>query len=210
MNKCRLFIVRHTQTIGNIEKRLTGREDYELTDEGKKYIKLMTQKLKNIRFDVVYSSPSGRAIKTVEPLAQLNNIPIIIEEDLSEMYFGIYDGWKWEDVDRVNPKIRQKQIETNEIVGIPHQETMSEVEERMYSCIKKIAEEHEGKTILISSHGVAIEAFFRKITGTKFSQDIEKFRQHNTAINELNFTYGKFEIIKMASIEHLKEGEDER
>ncbi len=38
MSKTIIYIVRHTETIGNIEKRLTGRNDYELTDRGKQLI----------------------------------------------------------------------------------------------------------------------------------------------------------------------------
>ena len=34
--KTRIFIVRHTETVGNIEKRLTGRQDYSLTKKGEK------------------------------------------------------------------------------------------------------------------------------------------------------------------------------
>ena len=41
--KTKLFVVRHTETIGNIEKRLTGRKDYELTERGKE---LVEKKLK--------------------------------------------------------------------------------------------------------------------------------------------------------------------
>lgn len=37
-----LYLVRHTQTIGNVEKRLTGREDYELTFEGKMFVDKLT------------------------------------------------------------------------------------------------------------------------------------------------------------------------
>ena len=55
MNKCRIFIVRHTETIGNVEKRLTGREDYEITLLGKKYSELLTNALQNIKFDKIYS-----------------------------------------------------------------------------------------------------------------------------------------------------------
>ena len=33
--KTRIFIVRHTETVGNIEKRLTGRQDYALTKKEK-------------------------------------------------------------------------------------------------------------------------------------------------------------------------------
>ena len=34
--------------MGNIEGRLTGRRDYPLTENGKKYVKLLTEKLKDI------------------------------------------------------------------------------------------------------------------------------------------------------------------
>ena len=143
MSKCRLFIIRHTESIGNIEGRLTGRKDYPLTENGKKYVKLLTEKLKDIQFDVAYSSTSGRAEKTIEPLAKLNNLEIHEEEGLCEMYFGIYNGWKWEDVNRINPQIRQTQMEINEIAGIPEQETTEETANRMYQCIQKIAEDEK-------------------------------------------------------------------
>ena len=55
------------------------------------------------------------------------------------MYFGIYDGWKWEDVNKVNPKIKERQNEINEIEGIENQETMKEAEIRMTNIIRKIA-----------------------------------------------------------------------
>ena len=74
MKKTRIFIVRHTETVGNIEKRLTGRQDYEVTPRGEKLIQKLTTELSNIKFDKIYSSTSGRAIKTVENLAKLNNL----------------------------------------------------------------------------------------------------------------------------------------
>ena len=203
MSKCRLFIVRHAQTVGNLEKRLTGMHDYEITEEGKRSIELLTKKLENINFDAIYSSPEARAKKTIEPLAIINNIQIIEKRDLCEMYFGIYDGWKWEDVNKIAPQIKKNQILTNEIYGIPEQETMEEVAERMYNCIKDICIENEGKTILIGSHGVAIEAFLRKIEGIPFSEQRERFCQHNTAINEVVYENDKFNIIKLADISHI-------
>ena len=68
--KTRLFIVRHTETIGNVEERLTGLQDYEITEKGKILIKKLTKELENIKFDKIYSSTSGRAIKTIEPIAK--------------------------------------------------------------------------------------------------------------------------------------------
>ena len=203
MIKTRIFIVRHTETVGNIEKRLTGRQDYEVTLRGEKLIQKLTSELSNIKFDKIYSSTSGRAIKTVENLAELNNLEIETKEDLCEMYFGKYDGWKWEDVNRIQPEIKQRQNEINEISGIEGQETMKHVADRMDKCIRNIVQANIGKTILISSHGVAIEAFLRKISGIPFNQEREKFCQYNVAINECE--NDKFKIIQLANIDYLNE-----
>lgn len=205
MKKTRIFIVRHTETIGNIEKRLTGRQDYEVTLRGEKLIQKLTTELSNIKFEKIYSSTSGRAIRTVENLAKLNNLEIETKEDLCEMYFGKYDGWKWEDVNRIQPEIKQRQNEINEISGIEDQETMKHVADRMDKCIRNIVQVNIGKTILISSHGVAIEAFLRKISGIPFSQEREKFCQYNVAINELEYENDKFKIIQLANIDYLNE-----
>lgn len=205
MKKTRIFIVRHTETVGNIEKRLTGRQDYEVTPRGEKLIQKLTTELSNIKFDKIYSSTSGRAIKTVENLAKLNNLEIETKEDLCEMYFGKYDGWKWEDVNRIQPEIKQRQNEINEILGIEEQETMEHVADRIDKCIRNIAQANIGKTILISSHGVAIEAFLRKISGIPFNQEREKFCQYNVAINELEYENDKFKIIQLANIDYLNE-----
>ena len=166
--KTRVFIVRHTETIGNVEKRLTGRQDYEITERGQVLIQKLTKELEKIKFDRAYSSTSRRAIKTIEPIVEKQNLKIEESDELCEMYFGIYDGWKWEDVNKIQPEIKQTQNEINEIVGIPGQESMEETAKRMYNYIFKIVKENEGKTILISSHGVAIEAFLRKIENIKF------------------------------------------
>ena len=202
--KTRLFIVRHTETIGNIEKRLTGRKDYEITENGQILIQKLTKELENIKFDKIYSSTSGRAIKTIEQIANKQKLKIEESDELCEMYFGIYDGWKWEDVNRIQPEIKQTQNEINEIVGIPKQENMEETANRIYDYILRILKDNEGKTILVSSHGIAIEAFLRKIENVKFRYEREKFCQHNVAINELEYENNKFKIIRLADIEYLR------
>lgn len=200
----RIWIVRHTETIGNVEKRLTGRNDYEVTENGRKLVTLLTQELSNIKFDKIYSSPSTRAVETVKLLATKNNLPIEKLDGLVEMYFGIYDGWKWTEVNKVQPEIKEQQQRINEIYGISEQETMEEVAERMYKTIWEIANANVGKNILISSHGVAIEAFLRKIANLPFREERERFCQHHVAINEVEFEHNVFSIQRLADISYLK------
>lgn len=202
--KSKILIVRHTETVGNVEKRLTGRQDYEITNRGKILVDELTDHFKNIKFDRIYASTSQRTVKTVEKLAELNGISVEEKEELCEMYFGIYDGWKWEEVDSVNPQVKLNQNKTNEILGIPNQENTDDVANRIYECILNLARQNEGKTILICSHGVAIEAFLRKIAGVPFRYEKEKFCQHNVAINELEFENDEFYIIQLANTRYLQ------
>ena len=197
----KIYLVRHTQTIGNIEKRLTGRCDYEVTEDGKKYIDKLTQRLKNIKFDVAYASTSKRTGKTIQKLADLNNLYILEREELCEMYFGIYDGMTWEEVNRINPEIDKLHNKTNEIMNIPEQETTQEVVERMSKIILQIVNENYGKNILIASHGVAIEAFLRSITKVPFIEQIQEYSQKNTSLNVIKFDNN----LKIFSIEVLND-----
>ena len=205
--KTKIYLVRHTQTVGNIEKRLSGRTDFELTLDGKKYVEKLTNRLKNIKFDKAYSSISGRAIKTIEPICKLQGLEIEKTDKLCEMDFGIYDGLKWEEVNKINPKIKQTQDEINEIAGIPDQESTEEVANRMFSFIRTVSIQNTGKVILMSSHGVAIEAFIRKVNHEKFSENKEANSQKNTAINIIEYDIEKdnFEVILLNDFSHLKE-----
>ncbi len=203
MIKTRVFIIRHAETIGNIEHRLTGRQDYELTEKGQKTSELLAKELKDIKFDVAYCSTSERTAKTIQRLADSNGLKINPLEELSEMYFGIYDGWKWEDVNKIDFSIKQRQYDINVIAGIENQENMEQVADRMYNCITNICEKNIGKTILICSHGVAIEAFLRKIVNLSFNEEREKFCQHNTAINQIDYEDGKFTINRLADISYI-------
>lgn len=199
MSVTKIYIIRHAETIGNIEKRLTGRKDYEITENGREMIKLLEKKLENVKFDIAFSSTENRSFKTIEGLAKKSNINITKTSELSEMYFGIYDGYTWEEVNKINPSIKQLQNEINIIAGIPEQESMEEVADRVYNFIYKCCLNNVGKTLLIGSHGVAIEAFLRKITGVPFKDEREIYSQHNTAINEVVFENNEFKIRVLAN-----------
>ena len=52
--KTKLYIVRHAETEGNIEKRLTGRKDYNLTEKGEKSAEKLAQRLSDVKFDALF------------------------------------------------------------------------------------------------------------------------------------------------------------
>lgn len=198
-----IYLVRHAQCIGNVEKRLTGYHDYELTEEGKIQAQNLAEYLRDVKFDCIFSSPFKRTVNTVRPIAEMQGLEIETYRDLSEMNFGSYDGYTWEEVDKLDKTILHNS--QKEIMGIPKQEKTEHVQERMMSVIKNLAEENLNKTILICSHGISIEAFLRGITKLPFNVESKKYSQINTSINIIcyNNENGQFEIKELNKTEHL-------
>lgn len=87
-----LYIMRHGKTDWNEIHKLQGRTDIPLNDEGRKMAKAAGRECRNVNFDICYCSPLIRAKETAEIVLRNRDIPIIYDDRLKEMSFGIYEG----------------------------------------------------------------------------------------------------------------------
>lgn len=87
-----LYIVRHGETIWNSEKLLQGREDIELNENGRILAGKTGEALEDVYFDKIYSSPLIRAYETACLIRGHRNIPIIRDDRLRELCFGVNEG----------------------------------------------------------------------------------------------------------------------
>ena len=87
-----LYIMRHGKTDWNIQHKLQGRTDIPLNEEGRQMAKQEREDYLNIPIDICYCSPLIRARETAELVLQGRNIPILYDDRLIEMGFGIYEG----------------------------------------------------------------------------------------------------------------------
>ena len=92
-----LILIRHGQSIWNLEKRFTGWTDVDLTDHGKyeaKYAGQLIKKL-NIEFDVYFTSVQKRAINTLEIILDIlnkKNSEFKKAWELNERHYGALTG----------------------------------------------------------------------------------------------------------------------
>ncbi len=87
-----LYIMRHGKTDWNAKHKLQGRTDIPLNYDGRLMAEKARDEYKDIHFDVCYCSPLIRAKETAEILLNGRNIPIITDDRLLEMSFGVYEG----------------------------------------------------------------------------------------------------------------------
>ena len=91
--KTKIFLIRHAECIGNVEMKLAGRTDFELTDKGVIQAEKIANCMKEKDLDIIYSSPLKRAKVTAEYIANYSNIKNInISSNLIEIDYGVCDG----------------------------------------------------------------------------------------------------------------------
>lgn len=154
-----IYLTRHGQTLWNLEKRLQGRGNSPLTEEGIERAKELSDRLKNIHIDIIYSSPIERAFETAKIIKGNKDIEIVTDNGFMEMSFGDYEGRRTDEIMKENPSWDINLImKGNTELSAPNGENLGEVRIRVANTMNKIIKANIGKTILIVAHGITLKA----------------------------------------------------
>ena len=144
-----IYIVRHGQTNDNVIGRYGGRINTKLNEKGIKQANELHSKLKDISFDLVFSSPLQRAYKTAKIICKNKIIKDnrIIERDNGELEGKLKTEIK-ENIDFNDPNETKFNIEN-----------IIDFRARIFDFFKEIKEKYRGKNVLVVTHaGVGIYA----------------------------------------------------
>ena len=145
----KLYIVRHGESVANLQKCHAGQMDYELTDKGREDALKCRENLKGLVFDKVVSSPLCRASVTASKIAcAIGCDDFSTDERLIERDFGEISGKAYD--------MNAKYITGNDedVSGL---EPVESVYMRMHSFVTENA--LPGKKIIAVSHGSATGVF---------------------------------------------------
>ena len=95
----------------------------------------------------IYSSHYARTVGTAKYLASERNLPIYVDERLSEIQNG--EG-------EIDSKTRDYLREHDFSFRLKNGESFNDVQKRMVEVFKEIVMENEGKTVAIFSHHIAL------------------------------------------------------
>ena len=163
----KMYIIRHGQTPWNARKCLQGRSDVDLNENGIYLAELTGKALRDVTFDMAFTSPPIRAKHTAQCILAGREVPIIEDERLIEISFGIYEGCCYAEENRQVP---QQWIENffhapQDYVAAPGGESLDDVEKRTRDFMEDICsrKELQDKTILVSTHGCALRGLLNSI-----------------------------------------------
>ena len=168
--KTKIYLIRHAESWANENGLYGGITDYPLSERGKDQALELAERLRNIEFGAIYSSPLSRAYDTIKPLAERQGKPILIEPDLTEIHVGEWEGIPWNELKQKYPKETTYITETQHHFGMKGGEPTDNVARRMAEVLRKIAQENLGKIVAVASHIQAIRAFICNIQNIPYEQ----------------------------------------
>lgn len=159
-----LILIRHGESIGNINHLVYGQTDYKMTEKGYSQIPYILKALKPFTITQVYSSPLLRAKHIADAVGEAFEVDVIADDRLMEIDFGIYE-------DTYNKKLMEELGEQYyELIGffdhmaIPEGEHQDDFLARVRAFIDELLSGADG-TYVIASHFGVIKAILNHLMG---------------------------------------------
>lgn len=158
-----LVLLRHGQSVWNMENRFTGFTDVELSAQGEAEAKAAGEKIKNLPLDHVFTSTLKRAYMTAAlalDAAGQSNAPQTRHDDLRERDYGDLTGLNKDDM---RAKYGEEQVHIwrrSYDVRPPNGESLQDVVARVEPYYRAHIEPlvTSGKNVLIAAHGNTLRA----------------------------------------------------
>jgi broad specificity phosphatase PhoE len=178
----KVIFVRHGETLENRDNILQGQRHGTLSELGIMQAKAISETLKEMRIDIIYSSDLNRALDTAKEIAKYHASPLIPLKDLRERDIGVFAGMKREEV----PKLDEyKQLGMRP----PGGETIEEVYARLERFKNMLMERHNNaSTILVVGHGTMGRVFNLVFSGKGISEIQSTSHLENTEINSFELS----------------------
>ena len=104
MSATRFIVVRHCEAQGNIRRVFNGITDGDITENGARQLDLLAARMAEEHFDVIYSSPLRRSVKTAQACNRAHRLPIHVLNSLIEINGGAFEGLPFADFPKCYPR----------------------------------------------------------------------------------------------------------
>ena len=172
----KLALVRHGQSLWNLENRFTGWVDVPLTDKGRDEARVAGERLKDIRFDVAYTSVLSRAQETLDIILSVlaEHPPVIRDQALNERHYGDLQGLNKEKTAARYGTAQVKLWRRSYDVAPPNGEALKGTAERTLPFFERaiLGDLQLGKNVLVVAHGNSNRAIVMKLDGLSKEQVI--------------------------------------
>lgn len=154
-------VLRHGETPLSLEKRFSGRGDAALTDRGIAQAEAAADRLGELGFDAIVSSPLRRTRQTAEIVARQIGVDVLIEDGFAETDFGDWEGATFGEIGKRSPEQLRAWLDDPNIAP-PGGESMAETARRVQAARERTIATYGDAKILVVTHVTPIKLLLRE------------------------------------------------
>jgi probable phosphoglycerate mutase len=161
------YLIRHGESVSNLEGRVQGQEDVELSDLGRvqaRQVAAWSRSLSSppsgggVTITEIWSSPLRRARATADEIAAALRLPVMVEEGLCELHAGIFQGHLWADLEAEFPDEVAQWRSGDVNYVIPRGESRAQLAARGRAALEMLADRDTPGMIVVAHGGVLTAA----------------------------------------------------
>ena len=177
----KIYLMRHGTTVWNKQKKIQGLADINLDKDGIEEVLKVKEKLKDVTFDLVFSSPLKRAKQTASLIT--NNSDLLLDDLLLEIDFGDYESRSYLNIEQKKDDPLYNFFFRPELYIPSNGEKISSVRKRSKLFFLKLKEKYKDKdiNILVVSHSIFIRSTLLNIENLETSELFSKTSVNNAS-----------------------------
>ncbi|RIE06388.1 histidine phosphatase family protein [Candidatus Cryosericum terrychapinii] len=196
-----IYLVRHAETSWNLEGKVQGSRDTQLSIDGLAQTAKTVAFLSALRFDTIFTSPLARARAIAEPVGVNLGISPIVVPELREIDFGGWEGHTWNEIGAMYPTAlaawELKSPEARPDGG----ESLADVRRRAEK-VRSMLESNFGDLVLVVAHGGLNRVLMSVLLDLPVSS-YSSFTQPNACISVFEAETNKWQARVIDSTCHL-------
>ena len=202
MKKTEIILIRHGETEWNSQQRMQGHSNSDLSPVGQAQIQALGQWMKNVPFDLIYSSDSLRAKQTAQAITQFSGHELKIDLRLREKNLGVFEGLTSEEARERHPEVFRFFKTAGSTYVIDEGESTQQLQDRALEIVNEIRIKHPEERVLLVTHGGFIRVVMKHSLGLSLETPT-RFLIRNTGVFRLVWE-DKWLVSQMGGVSHLE------
>ncbi len=200
----RLIVVRHGETLYNVQSRFTGQSDIPLSALGERQAAALGKRLAAEPLAAIAASDLQRARVTAQAIARYHELPVQEDADLREITFGAWEGFTYDEIMARDADLVQRWLSDPTIYAPPGGETVIQLRDRVVRALERWQTRCPEATILWAVHGGVIEVLLCHLLGVDLKLRWQ-FRHENASITEIDLNGKDATVVRLNEVTHLHE-----
>ena len=156
--KTTVYLIRHGLTAANKEDVFAGRTQEPLHPEGVAQLVEVGKRLTGCGISQIFCGPLARTRQSAGIVGELLGVPVVAEEDLTEIRIPHWDGLTKEAIRaRFGPEYPTWHDDPAGF-SVAGCETIAEVQARAVTCLEAIFRSYPGQSLLVVSHLIVVRS----------------------------------------------------